>query len=633
MHPTIFRTDRGVELKPPISGLKMKMNVWNIKDLFSVPPGTGTSKSSGKNSNGEHSSLTDSQFLFSSQVYPDNSQPSPSDFRPSQHNSQDIESSVLLKYQSKPSLFSDGKDKGLFKSFGPGKNKGLMEQFEESKKKAKEKLEIDHLNNLMSSVQQTVQEIKMAFCQTEENTDLRCKAILESMEAVAKAVQDNAASNCESILKALSAKCDMEEALLDLEKKVHTNDGEFATMKCKVELLLSNMDALKSQQCEQQVRLSEKLGWLSDYMKSSESKILCELEKMNVPKTVLNIKDNTTQTSPATLANVSLKDHVEQLEPKETGTGASLNSQTSGRCTCNVSVSTDRGENISLSETMAAQKSSNLRCMNYIKNLPAGSEFSNILWKGPQQLNIAYLDQSQLLSIEKENIMDPGKAKENDPNASNFQDGMIETIGSSCVEENRLPKNKARKPARCRKRGTANRNKIFSKRKKSKCTTKSNRDTVSGNLTRTSQVKYGNKPVSSERQDSLSDFQQESIALLSRSSVASLPVIHAPMRKAQKKVKEKCSLLSSHQIVQQQASSKTQSPSYSSRADRYNRETAHWGFSTQESDMSQYTIKLQYPNSWLCPSSPLLDNNQDSPVWQEDNDVLSLFFDSSDENN
>uniref|UniRef100_A0A8D2LJI3 Uncharacterized protein n=1 Tax=Varanus komodoensis TaxID=61221 RepID=A0A8D2LJI3_VARKO len=112
-------------------------------------------------------SLSDSQFLFGSQFCPENSQSAsaPLEFsiqqrqgKSSQQNSQDNESSIFAKYQSKPQLFGgDGKEKGSL-NFPAGRFKGVLEQFEENKKKIKEKYD-KYANTLLESLDQlTVQQ-------------------------------------------------------------------------------------------------------------------------------------------------------------------------------------------------------------------------------------------------------------------------------------------------------------------------------------------------------------------------------------------------------------------------------------------------------------------------------------------
>uniref|UniRef100_A0A8C6DUJ0 Interactor of HORMAD1 1 n=1 Tax=Moschus moschiferus TaxID=68415 RepID=A0A8C6DUJ0_MOSMO len=129
----------------------MNFNVWNIKDMLSIPSGSGATKSSNWNNNQtDYSSLSDSQFLFGSQFCPESSQtlstPLDSEVhlrhpKQSQQNSLDSEPSIFTKYQTKPQLLGgDTKDGGLFPlPLSLGKPKGLLEQFEEKKKSAKDK--------------------------------------------------------------------------------------------------------------------------------------------------------------------------------------------------------------------------------------------------------------------------------------------------------------------------------------------------------------------------------------------------------------------------------------------------------------------------------------------------------------
>nr|KAF6310203.1 hypothetical protein mMyoMyo1_002250 [Myotis myotis] len=138
----------------------MNFNVWNIKDMLSIPSTSGTTKSSSwANNPGDYSSLSDSQFLFGSQFCPESSETlsAPLDVgvhlrdpKPLQKGSLDNEPSIFTKYQTKPQLFEeDTNDGGLFPLPLPvGKSKGLLEQFEEKKKIAKDKC--DRYANLSS---------------------------------------------------------------------------------------------------------------------------------------------------------------------------------------------------------------------------------------------------------------------------------------------------------------------------------------------------------------------------------------------------------------------------------------------------------------------------------------------------
>ncbi|XP_030062931.1 interactor of HORMAD1 protein 1 isoform X1 [Microcaecilia unicolor] len=207
----------------------MNFNVWNIKDMFSIPPGMGTNKSSGRNSvPSDYSSLTDSQLLFGSQFCPDNSQPTSLDFgaqskqqKSSDHNSQDSESSIFVKYQTRPHLFGgDGKEKGPLHSYGIGKPKGFLEQFEENRKKAKDKQESEILSSLICHIQEGIQRLHTSFNQFEENENSRNKSVLDGLENISKTFQENGHSYYGSILSAVTAKSSVEQALLEMENRL-----------------------------------------------------------------------------------------------------------------------------------------------------------------------------------------------------------------------------------------------------------------------------------------------------------------------------------------------------------------------------------------------------------------------------
>ncbi|KAF7250049.1 Interactor of HORMAD1 protein 1 [Varanus komodoensis] len=137
-------------------------------------------------------SLSDSQFLFGSQFCPENSQSAsaPLEFsiqqrqgKSSQQNSQDNESSIFAKYQSKPQLFGgDGKEKGSL-NFPAGRFKGVLEQFEENKKKIKEKY--DKMSDSFE---------KESYVEEPEISE-------SEMEAALKAIGRNKASGVDRVLE------------------------------------------------------------------------------------------------------------------------------------------------------------------------------------------------------------------------------------------------------------------------------------------------------------------------------------------------------------------------------------------------------------------------------------------------
>ncbi|XP_053325599.1 interactor of HORMAD1 protein 1 [Spea bombifrons] len=600
----------------------MNPNVWNIKDLFSVPPGTGGSKSSGRNGTGDHSSLTDSQFLFGSQLCADISQPSTIDYKQmknSQQNSQENDSSLFLKYQTKPNLFnSDPKEKSSFSLFGTAKQKGILDQYEESKKKTKEKLESEQLHNLISSIQLTIQELKTALCQIEENAHLRSTSLVDSMNAGTKTLQDNASLHCESILKVLSAKCNVEQALEGFEQKLHTNGEEMADLKSNMQLLLSNMDALKSQQCEQQVILSEKISWLSDYIKSSEDKIISELQKINLVP--LRLKDNSAQTSPAAIPNISLKNHVEPpfsvkttLPERLPLLQGNIQPQTNG--TSNA-YSADPEENVSEST-------------DCVKNSSSGCEFSNISEKGPTSRRKAVR-----IPTVSYNATQKHTQKSKHENSYDSSGNLFKNVDSSFGKENAPRKNVAKENGqRNGKRGTANKHKTNYRKKPSGSSRRKNTDAASRTLAKTSKVKSRNEPVSLERGTSVIISEADCLSRYTESCGSSLPVIHAPLRKAQKKNRDQLSVLSSHQRTEQQSSAKRQ-PYAGDKTGLYTKEKKmfRWDFSTQEGMDLRCSLQNESHLTWFCPSSPLLEISPSHPATQfEERNFMSVFFGSSDD--
>ncbi|NXM69144.1 IHO1 protein, partial [Serilophus lunatus] len=87
----------------------MNFNVWNIKEMLSMPAATGPNKGSVRSSAAsDYSSLSDSQLLFGSQFCPENTQSAAAllelGTQLGLQNSQDSEPSIFTKYQTKPQL-------------------------------------------------------------------------------------------------------------------------------------------------------------------------------------------------------------------------------------------------------------------------------------------------------------------------------------------------------------------------------------------------------------------------------------------------------------------------------------------------------------------------------------------------
>ncbi|XP_037384899.1 interactor of HORMAD1 protein 1 [Talpa occidentalis] len=279
----------------------MNFNVWNIKEMLSIPSGSSTTKSSNWNNNQtDYSSLSDSQFLFGSQFCPENSETlsAPLDFgihlrhpKLSQQNSLDSEPSIFTKYQTKPQLFGgDTKDGGLFPlPSSVGKSKGLLEQFEEKKQRTKDKCDSDTLYNFISHVRESINRLQTSVEKSEEYLSSRSQSILDSLETVAKTMRETAQAQSDLVLEAMQDKGKVEQALLEMQKRSEARQAEFIEMKSN----LKHLEVLVAQQSKDFQQLCEQLGQLK------VPNILAELKKLiSLPGVPRHVKDNTSQTSP-----------------------------------------------------------------------------------------------------------------------------------------------------------------------------------------------------------------------------------------------------------------------------------------------------------------------------------------------
>ncbi|XP_057562592.1 interactor of HORMAD1 protein 1 [Hippopotamus amphibius kiboko] len=286
----------------------MNFNVWNIKEMLSIPSGSGATKSSNWNNNQtDYSSLSDSQFLFGSQFCPESSETlsTPLDSgvnlrhpKQSQQNSLDSEPSIFTKYQTKPQLFrGDTKDGGLFLlPLSVGKSKGLLEQFEEKKKSAKDKCDSETLYNFISHIRESIHRLQTSVEKSEEHLSSRSQSILDSLETVAKTLQETAKAQSDLLLERVQDKGNMEQAILEMQKRFEARQAEFIEMKSN----LKHLEILVAQQSKDFQQLCEQLGQLN--MPS----VLAELKQLiSVPQIPRHVKDSASQTSPPLAQSLS----------------------------------------------------------------------------------------------------------------------------------------------------------------------------------------------------------------------------------------------------------------------------------------------------------------------------------------
>ncbi|CAK6435910.1 unnamed protein product [Pipistrellus nathusii] len=279
----------------------MNFNVWNIKDMLSIPSASGTTKSSSwANNQSDYSSLSDSQFLFGSQFCPESSETlsAPLDVgvhlrdpKPLQKGSLDNEPSIFTKYQTKPQLFEeDINDGGLFPlPLSVGKSKGLLEQFEEKKKIAKDKCDSEALHGFISHVRESIHKLQTSVEKSEEHLNSRSQSILDSLETVAKTLQDTARAQRELVLEAVQDRGSLERAMLELQQKCEARQAEIVEMKSGLKLL----EAAAAQQSQDVQQLCERLGRLD------VPGALAELKSfISGPRGPTHVRDSTSQTSP-----------------------------------------------------------------------------------------------------------------------------------------------------------------------------------------------------------------------------------------------------------------------------------------------------------------------------------------------
>ncbi|XP_062971502.1 interactor of HORMAD1 protein 1 [Cynocephalus volans] len=279
----------------------MNFNVWNIKEMLSIPSGSGTTTSSNWNNNQtDYSSLSDSQFLFGSQFCPENSETlsAPLDFgahlrhsKQSQQTSLDSEPSIFTKYQTKSQLYrGDTKNGGLFPLPLPvGKSKDLLEQFEEEKKRTKDKCDSETLYNFVSHIRESIQRLQTSVEKSEEHLSSISQSILDSLETVAKTLQETVQAQNGLVFEAVQDKRNTEQAILEMQKRFEARQAEFIEMKSN----MKHLEVLVAQQSKDFQQLCEQLGQLN------LPSVLAELKRLiSVPRVPGHVKDSASQTSP-----------------------------------------------------------------------------------------------------------------------------------------------------------------------------------------------------------------------------------------------------------------------------------------------------------------------------------------------
>uniref|UniRef100_A0A2K6SMB9 Interactor of HORMAD1 1 n=1 Tax=Saimiri boliviensis boliviensis TaxID=39432 RepID=A0A2K6SMB9_SAIBB len=232
----------------------MNFNVWNIKEMLSIPSGSGNMKPSNCNNNqADYFSLSDSQFLFGSQFCPENSETlsAPLDFdaylrhsKQSQHNS-----------------------------------------LEET------------LYSFVSHVRESIHRLQTSVEKSEEHLSSRSQSILDSLETVAKTLQETMQAQNDLVFEAVQDRGNMEQAILEMKKRFEARQAEFIEMKSN----LKHLEVLVAQQSKELQQLCEQLGQLN------VPSVLAELKRLiSVPLVPGHVKDSASQTSPPLAQSINL---------------------------------------------------------------------------------------------------------------------------------------------------------------------------------------------------------------------------------------------------------------------------------------------------------------------------------------
>uniref|UniRef100_A0A8C6T9T8 Interactor of HORMAD1 1 n=1 Tax=Neogobius melanostomus TaxID=47308 RepID=A0A8C6T9T8_9GOBI len=264
----------------------------NLTDMMTIPTGNRTTNVSG------HSSVTDSQFFFGSQFWPENSQAASQSLSRSSWNStqsqEESDSTLLRCYQSKPLLFGETKDKSTFYS--------LLDKFEEDRKKTKENCDSDTLAKECLHIREALNKIHQLATGTETNGAI-CHTVLEKIETCVSTLQNNLISvqsdisqQLQTLLKEINSQKETVKGLEDKMEKATTD------LDCSVQSLKMNVDGLKKDQQSERDMLEEALKLLSALVSKESPK--------RGPVTVM---DSFIQTSPSLSHSGSLKENCLEM--------------------------------------------------------------------------------------------------------------------------------------------------------------------------------------------------------------------------------------------------------------------------------------------------------------------------------
>ncbi|XP_016109612.1 coiled-coil domain-containing protein 36-like [Sinocyclocheilus grahami] len=237
----------------------MKPNVWNIKEMLSIPATSGGIKNGKGPGTSDYSSLGDSQFLLGSDISQGFTQEMSGQSRGSQHTSQEIkEIMVSSSYSSKPFLFGgDGK----ISSFTGGKFVGMLDRFEDEKRKAKEKHEREILTHGILQLQESLENSRETLLNRIDGSNDITKVIVEKMDTFSKTIKGYLNSVNEGIT------CQFETLQSQTQKEMADREAKSSLAARELSLSMFNLqrdlEHLKAEQSKEQGMLGKILSQLS----------------------------------------------------------------------------------------------------------------------------------------------------------------------------------------------------------------------------------------------------------------------------------------------------------------------------------------------------------------------------------
>ncbi|KAM8915031.1 interactor of HORMAD1 protein 1 isoform 2-T3 [Spinachia spinachia] len=257
----------------------------NIKEMLGLPTGSSDKPPHRNGATSGYSSFTDSQFLFGSQFWPENSQ----------GLSQDMSLSSRTSQQSS----QEDKCKGF----------GMLDKFEDERKRAKEKADGDVLAKECNHFQETLDNIQQLVASTERNT-AACQPVLTKFDNFVSTLQNHFSSlqgdislRFETLLATVNSQREM---ITGLEATAQKSSETTAELCSNLQSLKNSLQSLREEHERERNMLEQALKLLSTLVSEHSAK-----------HSLKRVRDNAIQTSP-------------ELQPQFEGThfrGASPNTE------------------------------------------------------------------------------------------------------------------------------------------------------------------------------------------------------------------------------------------------------------------------------------------------------------------